>query len=610
MREQAAQHPPRPALTFRLGVTGHRALSAAAARRLEPKVAALLAAVAERVVAAHVAHTHAYRPQAPRLVLISQLAKGADQLAARTGLELGFGLRTVLPFPHATYRAEFTGADGEAFDALLARSDHVWELPGVAVDEAGAAVAHDRGYALAGESTVAQCDILLAIWDGQAARGHGGTADVVEYAIRRGVPVLHLDPEGAREPSVLWSAFGGLAPDRLDRHSAPRRPLDGTSLSEIVEAMLAPPAPKPERAALTLFLGERRWRLRLRPEFPLLMALTGVRRLRRRNFVSVDYETAAAADWAAFYDQPIAGSAAARAGLAAVQRAFAWSDGLADHYAQTYRSALIFNYVAAALSVLLALVGVLAPAAKIWLLLGELTLISLLILNTTFGNRAEWHRRWLDYRMLAEQLRPMRTLALLGAASPLRSLHGISEASWRWTDWYAAATWRDIGPPLSIPSQDALTGLVDHFARQEVVDQVRYNHANAERMHQLDHRLHLAGTALFYLTVALGLTALIGILAGSELVHTYGRWLTVASAGLPTIGAALFGIRGQGDFIGASGRSAETADKLQEVAEELKARPADLTRASRALENAARVMLADLGEWRVSYRHRKLAIPA
>jgi hypothetical protein len=139
---------------------------------------------------------------------------------------------------------------------------------------------------------------------------------------------------------------------------------------------------------------------------------------------------------------------------------------------------------------------------------------------------------------------------------------------------------------------------------------VGYNRASAERMHKLDHRLHLMGTALFYATAALGLMSLVGMAMDPELVHRQGRLLTALSAGLPTVGAALFGIRGQGDFIGASGRSAETADKLQSVAEELHVRPVDLIHGCRALENAAQIMRADLGEWRVSYRHRRLAIPA
>jgi hypothetical protein len=38
---------------------------------------------------------------------------------------------------------------------------------------------------------------LFAVWDGEPAWGYGGTADVVSYAERNGVPVRVLWPEGA-----------------------------------------------------------------------------------------------------------------------------------------------------------------------------------------------------------------------------------------------------------------------------------------------------------------------------------------------------------------------------------------------------------------------------
>jgi hypothetical protein len=43
-----------------------------------------------------------------------------------------------------------------------------------------------------------RADRLFAVWDGQAARGYGGTADVVGEARKRGVPVTIIWPEGAR----------------------------------------------------------------------------------------------------------------------------------------------------------------------------------------------------------------------------------------------------------------------------------------------------------------------------------------------------------------------------------------------------------------------------
>lgn len=47
------------------------------------------------------------------------------------------------------------------------------------------------------EILVALVDELLAVWDGQPARGFGGTADVVRYAQRHGTPVRRLWPKNA-----------------------------------------------------------------------------------------------------------------------------------------------------------------------------------------------------------------------------------------------------------------------------------------------------------------------------------------------------------------------------------------------------------------------------
>jgi len=44
---------------------------------------------------------------------------------------------------------------------------------------------------------LAHADRLFAVWDGQPARGYGGTADVVAEARQRGVPVTVIWPEGA-----------------------------------------------------------------------------------------------------------------------------------------------------------------------------------------------------------------------------------------------------------------------------------------------------------------------------------------------------------------------------------------------------------------------------
>ena len=70
-----------------------------------------------------------------------------------------------------------------------------------------------------------------------------------------------------------------------------------------------------------------------------------------------------------------------------------------------------------------------------------------IIINTKVGVRNEWHRRWLDYRQLAERLRPMRSLKLLGLAAPDPPGTMTNPVALRWIDWYASGIWRAIGCP-------------------------------------------------------------------------------------------------------------------------------------------------------------------
>ena len=54
-----------------------------------------------------------------------------------------------------------------------------------------------KGYIAWGHTGVDRSSVLVAVWDGQPARGLGGTADVVAYARQRGVPMEVIWPQGA-----------------------------------------------------------------------------------------------------------------------------------------------------------------------------------------------------------------------------------------------------------------------------------------------------------------------------------------------------------------------------------------------------------------------------
>ena len=124
------------------------------------------------------------------LVGVTMLGPGADQLFARVVLELGGTLYVVQPTTGMQYRDGFEDeAARRGYDELYGQASHVEVLEHTESTEQ----AHMDG----GQAVVDRSSILVAVWDGQPSRGLGGTADVVNYARHRGVPVTVIWPEGA-----------------------------------------------------------------------------------------------------------------------------------------------------------------------------------------------------------------------------------------------------------------------------------------------------------------------------------------------------------------------------------------------------------------------------
>jgi len=185
--------------TLRMGVTGHRTIGGDG-----PNAAAIRDGV--RMIFAYLWQTVADNAPVgsmPELVVVSPLAEGADRLIAREAVAAGFPLHCPLPFPRDEYERDFTGqASRREFRALLARAAVVRELPGTR----GTTVEEAKAYAAVGRVVVDESDVLLALWDGEAARGDGGTAQVVRDALARAVPVVWLVPARPHDIRVLTAS--------------------------------------------------------------------------------------------------------------------------------------------------------------------------------------------------------------------------------------------------------------------------------------------------------------------------------------------------------------------------------------------------------------------
>lgn len=163
--------PPTLPLFHVVGFTGHRQLNDI-----------------DGVARAVRAELEALRKESPgEWIALSSAAAGADLIFVRTALELGLGWEALLPLPLVDFERDFAPAEWAEVKPLLERAEHfeVAAEPG----------SRDEAYLTGGFEIVNKCDVLLAVWDGQPARGKGGTADVVAYARAMGRPLIILNPD-------------------------------------------------------------------------------------------------------------------------------------------------------------------------------------------------------------------------------------------------------------------------------------------------------------------------------------------------------------------------------------------------------------------------------
>ncbi|HET9812771.1 MAG TPA: hypothetical protein VFP57_03820 [Sphingomicrobium sp.] len=224
---------PKP-IVLNVGITGHRAgaLTAPLVRTLRPVVFTVFRELRDATLKLQQAEDALCSATEAQLRLHTPLATGADQIAAICARSSGYFVRALLPFEPSEYRNDFlVGEELDRFEQALAAADEIVALPGRRSDPEGA-------YVLVGESLVQTADVLIAIWDGEQARGPGGTAHVVELALQSSVPVIHIDIDRASDSVRMRALVEGGANGPLIE-----RPDDRDLYSEVLRnAFRLPPS--------------------------------------------------------------------------------------------------------------------------------------------------------------------------------------------------------------------------------------------------------------------------------------------------------------------------------------------------------------------------------
>jgi hypothetical protein len=633
-------HPPRAAIAFRVGVVGHRPdrlpPTEAQLALLRERIGEALAAVAGAVAAfaegpgAVLYDTGA----APVLTANSPLAEGADRLFAEEALRLGYRLNCVMPFAMESFEDDFAGPESfepaslERFRAILARAGSAEVLTRFELN--GRRDRTREAYESAGRVVLNQSDLLIAVWDGGGANGVGGTVDTLRAAVEYNVPTLWIDsraPHGwklLRVREDLDCLYG-------DQACAPSPEPGDAALDAVIGAVVidelalpgAEPDGRPTPGALAhvlAYLDEARPRFNLAVGWKMFRDFMDVGAVRLPALRVADFEDQIRAGW------PVRGEAGALPGQGAswinarLRGHYAWSDKLADHYADAHRSGFVWSSLLASGAVftaLLPMAGHLGLHGSEAIAVLEAVVLGLLVGLPMLARRDRWHQKWLEYRVLAELVRELRILIPLGGARPAprtpAHLANYGDPTRSWMYWQTRAIARAVGlPEARVDASYVKRQLADllefigapgHGATAPH-GQIGFHQMNHERMERIHHRLHRMSLILF--TVTLGAVAANWILRFffPGLPHRLADWLILFSAVLPALGASLASINNQGEFARLQRRSLAMAQSLTAIRERIVALAAEpqappLAAVTDLAAQIAAMMVDENTEWRI-----------
>jgi hypothetical protein len=501
---------------IRIGVTGHRQLSdevALAARvreALDERLPALFDGESQRILAG-LRHTPiAY-------TVFTSLAEGADRLVAREVLRRPGGrVAAVVPLTATDYRGTFSGPAAIAeFDELIGTGRHAVYLRNRSLGEEfpeGPArdAARQEAYARAGRQVVDSCDVLIALWDGEPARGVGGTAEIVSYAAKLGRPVCRIntaDPafpiEIRAEGVTALNAEAAADIDLFNRAMADQRKW-GRAIDEAAGRYLSDAAASGIPAARRALAAER-----------ILPACIVASEIAARN-------------------------------QALFQGAGLWAHLLS---------------VAAVAAVATA---VLVPPLAAGGYAVELALLAVILALIGYANSQKSRRRWVEHRFLAERLRTAFFFAVCGGEpAPIKvpphmeSFHGPRTWMFRAFEEIRSAF------PFAGGLEAGPVAARAAFARSHWVEgQVAYHCSTSARCASRSSAIEHAGVGVFVLAM---LAAAVHLLAHGRLNDGIDKTLTAAALLLPAVGAAMDGIRTHRDYSRLARRSGNLGSVLRQL---------------------------------------------
>ena len=502
---------------IRIGVTGHRELpqrdtiSALLTQVLDTKFDDLFDD-ASRDALRQVQHTPIL------LSVVSAIADGADRLVAYEVLKReGSALQVVLPLEPSDYLEDFSSEESRReFSDLLERCRQPRLLRRRRLDQdfstGEISDARRRAYADVGRFVVDHCDVLIAIWDGEPARGVGGTAEIVEYAQEQKRPLIRIWPGDARPIQV--SKGNGL---------------NAKSIVQLDEFNRYPVEPKSEETYLAN-LDQQYFDKQSSPAIPD-STKDAIRRILFPSYV--------------------------RASLVAKENQ------------KSYRHAGTYGYLLPSFAVVSVALGALIPGIGFWAYAFELAILAVALSIVGSAHHQRSAEKWVESRFLSERLRNAIYMASCGvevANIAVPPHMGEKEQPDDWMLRVFEEVWNRMPHMRGCAAQNCQE-MRRYIADQWVDGQIKFHNDKKKREGGQGDRLYLLGRILLFSTVgAAACHILIRVIAGRSEAHSMiEKILTFIALAFPALASAFAGLRSHREYVRLENRSRNMSSRLRQL---------------------------------------------
>jgi len=467
--------------------------------------------------------------------ILSPLAEGADRLVVREVLKYPEStLEVVLPMEKNNYLQDFETAESKAeFEELISLARSVRVLP--------SKNSRTEAYEQVGRYVVNQCEVLVALWNGNQASGRGGTQEIVDYARETKCPLVWINTEEQGKITL-----------------EPGRGLNTRAFHDLDEY-------NSERVNAT----EYEKQLKRQCDFFIEKAKSSKLPLDRLQ-ATLEY----------------------------TQCHYTRADILALRYQHLYYRTESLIYSLALTAVVIATFQILFIPQQPIILTSEIVLMLIILAIVGVSRRMRWHNKWLDYRFLAERFRSALFMALSKIdVSTLRPPRHLSLA-YSPKDWMVPAflSFWNKRPQLTNADFSMFIGLKDFICEAWIQDQINYHDNNRKRHYKRHYCMTFASYVLFGLTILAAILHVTNI--GPRLIETSFAFAAIV---FPAIAASITAIRTHRDYLRNSMRSAEMVRHLEELKEKLMAAK-DYDDFLELLKEAEKTMLHENEDWRVVVR--------